>query len=54
MRKSVEGYSIQFVDSSMLILASVIIVSYILYSVSFNPEIKPSSEYLYQHQFLWF
>ena len=47
MRKSVDGYSLQFIDSSMLILASVIIVSYILYSVSFNSEIRLNSEYLY-------
>jgi decaprenyl-phosphate phosphoribosyltransferase len=36
-RKSLDGYNLEFVSASMIVMASVIIVSYILYSVS--PEV---------------
>ncbi len=36
-RKSLDGYNLEFVSSSMVMMASVIIVSYILYTVS--PEV---------------
>jgi len=37
LRKSLDGYNAEFISSSMIVMASVIIVSYILYSVS--PEV---------------
>lgn len=37
VRKSLDGYNMEFVSSSMIVMASVIIVSYILYTVS--PEV---------------
>lgn len=33
-RKSLEGYNLEFISSSMVVMASVIIVSYLLYTVS--------------------
>ena len=47
VRKVIDGYNLQFIDGSMLIMASVIIVSYINYTIS--PEVveRLHSEYLY-------
>ncbi len=47
MRKVVDGYSLQFLDIAMAIMASVVIVSYIMYT--FSPEVieRMGSEYLY-------
>ena len=36
-RKSIDGYTLDFIDSSMVVLAAVTIVSYIMYTMS--PEI---------------
>ncbi len=41
MRKVVDGYNIQFLDTAMTIMASIVIVAYTIYTASFN------SEYLY-------
>ena len=41
MRKSIDGYNLEFLDASMSIMASVVIVAYTIYTASFN------SEYLY-------
>ena len=41
MRKSVDGYNLEFLDASMSIMASIVIVAYTIYTASFN------SEYLY-------
>jgi decaprenyl-phosphate phosphoribosyltransferase len=41
MRKSIDGYNLAFLDASMSIMASVVIVAYTIYTASFN------SEYLY-------
>lgn len=50
-RKCLDGYSMEFVSCSMVVMASVIIVSYILYTVS--PEIveKHSTNKLYMTGF---
>ena len=34
MRKVVDGYNLKFVDSAMVIMASVVVVTYILYATS--------------------
>lgn len=47
MRKVIDGYNIQFIDNSMTIMASVIIVSYILYTTSVKVMERVQSEYLY-------
>ena len=36
-RKSVDGYSLRFIDASMMIMAAVVLVAYLMYTVS--PEI---------------
>ena len=36
-RKSIDGYNLRFIDSSMMIMAAVVIVAYLMYTVS--PEI---------------
>ena len=47
MRKVVDGYNLQFLDSAMSIMASVVIVSYTIYTTS--PEVieKFHTKYLY-------
>jgi decaprenyl-phosphate phosphoribosyltransferase len=47
MRKVIDGYNLQFIDSSMTIMAAVVIVSYILYTTSVQVEERVQSEYLY-------
>jgi 4-hydroxybenzoate polyprenyltransferase len=47
MRKVIDGYNLQFLDVAMAIMASVVIVSYVMYTSS--PEVieRMGSEYLY-------
>ena len=47
MRKVIDGYNIQFIDSAMMIMASVVIVAYISYTTS--PEVvqRLHNEHLY-------
>lgn len=47
MRKVIDGYNLQFLDTAMAIMASVVIVAYTIYTTS--PEVveKFHSEYLY-------
>lgn len=47
MRRVIDGYNLQLIDGSMMIMASVVIVAYILYATS--PEVlqRMQSEYLY-------
>ena len=47
MRKSIDGYNLQFIDGAMMIMASVVIVSYILYATSLEVIERIQSEYLY-------
>lgn len=46
-RKVIDGYNIHFLDGAMTIMASVVIVSYILYTTSPYAIKKMHSEYLY-------
>lgn len=46
-RKNIHGYSLTFVDSAMVLMAGVVIVSYILYTVSPEIEVRYNSQYLY-------
>jgi len=46
-RKSVDGYNMEFLNSSMMIMASVVIVSYILYTVSPEVQAKMHTDKLY-------
>ena len=47
MRKVVDGYSLQFLDIAMAIMASVVIVSYIMYTSLADTIDRIGSEYLY-------
>ena len=47
MRKSIKGYNLEFIDSSMMIMATVVIVSYIQYTTSQEVLERINNEYLY-------
>lgn len=47
MRKVIYGYNLQFIDGAMVIMASVVIVSYILYTTSLEAFQRNQSEFLY-------
>ena len=47
MRKVISGYNLQFIDGAMIIMASVVIVSYILYTTSLEASQRIQSEFLY-------
>jgi len=47
MRKVVDGYNLNFIDSAMAILASVVVVSYLLYTTSTEIITRLNSEYIY-------
>ena len=51
MRKSVDGYNMEFLNFSMVIMASVVIVAYILYTVSPVVQDKFHSDKLYLTSF---
>lgn len=47
MRKVVSGYNLQFLDSAMTMMTSVVVVSYILYTTSNEITEKLNTDYLY-------
>jgi len=47
MRKVIDGYNLQFLDSAMAIMASVIIVAYTIFTTSADVITKFNSQYLY-------
>ena len=47
MRKSIDGYNMQLIDGAMLVMASIVIVSYILYTTSQEIIEKFQNENLY-------
>lgn len=47
MRKVIDGYNLQFLDSAMMIMASVVIVVYTLYTTSAEVVERVHSEHLY-------
>jgi 4-hydroxybenzoate polyprenyltransferase len=51
MRKTVDGYNVEFLNSSMVIMAAVVIVAYILYTVSPEVQNKMHSDKLYLTSF---
>ena len=51
MRKVIGGYNLQFLDTAMSIMASVVIVSYILYTTSPEVEARLDSKNLYMTTF---
>jgi len=47
MREVVDGYNIPFLDTAMAVMSSILIVSYIMYTVSEDMADRFQSEYLY-------
>ena len=47
MRKSVDGYNLQLIDGAMIITASIVIVTYILYTVSDEIIARLDNQHLY-------
>ena len=47
MRKVIGGYNLQLIDGAMMIMGSVVIVSYILYTTSAEVIARMHSEYIY-------
>lgn len=47
MRKVIDGYNLQFLDTAMAIMASVVIVAYVIYTTSAEVLARVHSEYLY-------
>lgn len=50
-RKNIDGYNLEFVNATMVLMAGVIIVSYILYSVSSEVTLRLDTQYLYLTSF---
>jgi len=51
IRKVIDGYNLQLIDAAMMIMASVVIVAYILYTTSPAIAQRLQSEYLYLTSF---
>jgi len=47
MRKVIDGYNLQFLDTAMSIMASVVIVAYLIYTSSIEVITRVDSQYLY-------
>lgn len=47
MRKVIDGYNLQFIDGAMMIMSSVVIVAYILYTTSQEVIQRLDTEHLY-------
>jgi len=47
MRKVIDGYNLQFLDTAMAIMASVVIVAYTIYTTSSEVVARVHSKYLY-------
>ena len=47
VRKAIDGYNLEFINGAMMIMASVLIVSYISYTISPEVQQKLGSQYLY-------
>ena len=54
MRKSIAGYNLQFVNAVIIMLATMVLVSYIMYTVSEEIIIKWHSQYIYTTSFFVF
>ncbi len=46
-RKVIDGYSLNFIDNAMMLMASVVIVAYLLYTTSTHSITQFNSQYLY-------
>jgi hypothetical protein len=50
-RKNIDGYNLEFVNASMVLMAGAVIVSYIQYTISPEVIARLDSEYLYLTSF---
>lgn len=50
-RKNIDGYNLEFVNASMVLMAGVVIVSYLMYTISPEVEGRLGTEYLYLTSF---
>ncbi|MDT8337597.1 MAG: decaprenyl-phosphate phosphoribosyltransferase [Sulfurimonas sp.] len=50
-RKNIDGYSLEFVNASMVLMAGVVIVSYLMYTISPEVEGRLGTEHLYLTSF---
>jgi len=50
-RKNIDGYNLEFVNATMVLMSGVVIVSYILYTVSSEVTQRLHTEYLYLTSF---
>jgi len=50
-RKNIDGYNLEFINASMVLMAAVVVVSYILYTVSDSVTQKFNTEYLFVTSF---
>jgi 4-hydroxybenzoate polyprenyltransferase len=50
-RKNIDGYNLEFVNASMVLMAGVVVVSYILYTVSDNVIHRLGTDHLYLTSF---
>lgn len=50
-RKNIDGYNLEFVNASMVLMAGVVIVSYIMYTISPEVTMRLGTEYLYLTSF---
>lgn len=46
-RKNIDGYNLEFVNAAMMIMSSVIVVSYIFYTISAEVQARLQTEHLY-------
>lgn len=51
MRKVIDGYNLQFLDTAMSIMAAIVIVAYLMYTTSTEVVQRVGSEYLYLTSF---
>jgi len=47
MRKVINGYNLQMIDAAMMIMASVVIMAYIMYTTSSQVILRIHNDYLY-------
>jgi 4-hydroxybenzoate polyprenyltransferase len=50
-RKNIDGYNLEFVNASMVLMAGVVIVSYLMYTISPEVEGRLGTEHLYLTSF---
>jgi len=50
-RKNIDGYNLEFINASMVLMAGVVIVSYLLYTVSSEVVARIGNEYLFLSTF---